>query len=318
MKNKTIVIIVIGLVAVVAAVAVLFFLLRKQPVTQTPPTQTSSTGTGGVSTGASPDLATVGSGVVVVDTPKSDPTQPDSTTAPRVESPVKTTSGNGVALQPASGSSQPATTTTAGNQVSYNYNQSDNNFLNAYYPDAQQVITGNEGPNGNIGQDPANQVLYVTPPPAVSGPELTLPQGSDTSSISTTSDNSPGAVNAYLKALAAATAPFDVVNDSSLVTAPLQDLSPSEAASSGQQASTVLQAISALKTPSSLVDLQASYLDAYELYISFAGQLSSLLNSGDAGIASASGSLETTIQTISTVLTDASTNYKNTAAYYNQ
>ena len=315
MKNKTILIIGVSAVAAVIAVALLIVSLNKKTatnsVTQKP---AGSTGSGNISTGASPDLATLGNGTIAVNTPKTDSTQPYATTAPRVESPLKT-SGNGVALQPASGSSQPTTTPT---EVAYNYNQTDNSFLNTYYPDAKQVITGNQGPQGNIGQDSGNQVLYTTTPATPNGPVLTLPSGFDTSTLKTSSDNSPAAIKKYLQALTAATASFDVVHNSGLITAPLQAQDARAASNNGIEAASILQAIQVIPVPTTVIDLQASYIDSYQQYITYAGELSSFLSSGNNAVSSQESALQTIAGTISTAISTAAGNYQSVSQYYNK
>jgi hypothetical protein len=232
---------------------------------------------------------------------------------------ITASNSSGTALQPTSttAQSQSASSGAAAGTVAYNYNQSDNSFLSSYYPDAQQVITGSDGPAGNAGQDPANQVLYTTAPVNQNtGAGLTAPTGFDLSTVQTSNNNSASAIQTYLSTLASTTASFDIVNNTSLVTAPLQDLSASEATSSGVQAQAVLQALQALTVPSALADLQASYVNAYQQFISYDGQLSSFLSAGTSALNSQGGALENTVNTVSTALNTAATNYQAAISYY--
>jgi hypothetical protein len=317
MKNKTILIIMIGAIAVILAVVVLVILFNKKTTTTSvvsPPTTT--TGSGKVSTGASPDLVVVGSGVVNVVTPKSDPTQPYATTAPRVEPAITASNGSGTALQPTSTASQSQSASSS--EVAYNYNQSDDSFLNDYYPDAQVVIAGGDGPAGNAGQDPSNQVLYTTAPvDQNTGPGFTAPtDGFNPTTLPTSTNNSQPAITNYLNQLASTTASFDIVNNSSLVTAPLQSLDASAAATANGQAQAVLTALQALVVPSDLVDLQASYVDAYQQFISYDTQLAAFLNSGATNINSQSAAIENAVTTVSNSLNSASSNYQAAISYY--
>jgi hypothetical protein len=346
MKNKNIIFITIGVVAmVIIAIVLVIVLTKKQPTTTTttPPvgstgtgtvssggTGSSTTGTGtgtGSSTSTTPGNSTVtlGNGQVAVIAPQLNATQPYATTAPRVEPKPTTSTGSTTPLNSgSSGSSGSTSGNSSGGQVAsantnYNYNQSDNSFVQQYYPDANTVINGQNGPAGNAYDDPADQIIFTTGNSSSSGPQLTAPSGFDTNSLKVSQDSSYSNDQAYLSALQSTTAVFDIVNNTGYITQPLQDQSAAEANSYVQEAQTILAAIQNLTVPGNLVDLQASYVAAYQQYIAYGQGLSSFLNSSSDTEASLSeGNLQGTASALSQTIQTAIQNYQAATTFYTQ
>jgi hypothetical protein len=334
MKNKNILFITIGVVVLVLVTIVIVVMIgKKQPSTSGTTTPAGSTGTGSVSsvpgntsTGSTASTSgnstvTLGSGSVAVIAPHLNATQPYSTTTPRVEPKPSTASSNNTPLQSGTSgnSSSGSGSQVASAAANYNYNQSDSSFVQQYYPDAQQVISGDEGVAGNAKDDPADQIVFTTANGSSTGPNLAPVTGFDTNTLNISQDSSYSADLAYLNALKSATASFDIVNDTSYITQPLQDRSPSEASADVQQAQTILTAITNLTVPGNLVDVQASYVAVYQQYITYGSGLATFLNSSDAASVSLSeSSLEGAAGALSQTIGIAIQNYQNANSFYTQ
>jgi hypothetical protein len=337
MKNKNIIFITIGAVAVVIiAIVLVIVLTKKNPTTTTttPPvgstgTGTVSTGTGSTSTGTGSSTTTtpgnstvtLGNGQVAVITPQLNATQPYATTAPRVEPKATTSTGSTTPLQSGSSSTSgnSSSSQVASANTNYNYNQSDSSFVQQYYPDANAVINGGNGAAGNAYDDPADQIIFTTGNSSSSGPQLTAPSGFDTSSLNISQDSSYSNDLAYLSALQSTTAVFDIINNTGYITQPLQDQSVAEANAYVKEAQTVLAAIQNLTVPGNLVDLQASYVAVYQQYIAYGQGLATFLNSSNSSDAAQSeGTLQGTASTLSQTIQTAIENYQNATTYYTQ
>lgn len=337
MKNKNIIFITIGAVAVVIiAIVLVIVLTKKQPTstTTTPPvgstgTGTVTTGTGSTSTGTGSSTTTpgnstvtLGNGQVAVIAPQLNATQPYSTTAPRVEPKATTSTGSTTPLN--SGTSSTTGNSSTGSQLAsantnYNYNQSDNSFVQQYYPNTNSVINGQNGPAGNVYDDPADQIIFTTGNSSSSGPQLTAPSGFDTNSLNISQDSSYSNDLAYLNALQSTTTVFDIVNNTGYITQPLQDQSAAEADSYVKEAQTVLAAIQNLTVPGNLVDVQASYVASYQQYIAYGQGLSAFINSSSSAEASLSeGNLQGTASALSQTIQTAIQNYQAATAFYTQ
>ncbi len=148
----------------------------------------------------------------------------------------------------------------------YNYDLPDNQFLQAYYPDASQVINA---------QTPTDMALNAQDPVLISstsgGSSNTAPEAIplnnavDPSQLKVSQDNSAEAINNYLQGLSSATAPYDVVDNTGLMSAIAGGTS--SANDLKQAGSTVSGIISQLKqepVPSDMLGLQQSYVAMYE------------------------------------------------------
>lgn len=172
----------------------------------------------------------------------------------------------------------------------YDYSLPQDQFLSAYYPDAQQVISGST---------PVDQALNAQDP-VVAGTVSAQQQNNtdtviptynsqvDPSQLNISNDNSLGAINSYIQALGSATAPYDIANNPSLMsdiaggTTNISDLKSKLATTTS-----ILASLQKQQVPSDMLGLQQSYIIMYRDFNNTLGDEIKMLGDKDAAQANA-------------------------------
>ncbi len=147
----------------------------------------------------------------------------------------------------------------------YNYSLPDNQFLQTYYPDSSEVISGSTPTDLALNaQDPV-LVSNSADTGSLSSDTIPVDNSVDPSELNVSSDNSDAAIGNYIQDLAANTSSYDLVDNPSLLSGIANNAtSQNDLKSAGTTVSNIVSMLKKQPVPSKLLGLHQSYVAMYE------------------------------------------------------
>lgn len=347
MSGKKSIIIAVGVLVAILAIGFVLFSGKKQPQQQAQNTggQNVTTGTGSfvqVAPGPTYDLR----GNLVV---KTDPTQPFASVAPRAAEPAQ---NNQLAQTPTGSSLQFQNYSQAVNnglirdqngmyhQVvntsgfspaelqTYNYALPDDQFLQTYYPQANDLLnSGNPASASNLTQGADSLAILPNNP----NQTVDVVPGVDPTLFKIISADDHTSLMNYINQLSNITSAFDIYNDQNTINNALSSSNTDTLNSYGAEAKAVQDKIVALAVPQGLLGLAQAYYQAYQDYQNFINfEIASIeasgIGSGSAGLSgSTTGSASAgtaqidpnSYDTLQSALSDLNIRVKEAVTYVN-